>query len=339
MATSQATKSTKEISKPSDFLDDSWLECSICLEALTRNHRVLPCQHTFCLPCLEDVVSSSATKNKKISDGDSNSGVNEHAKGFLCPECRANVDISLDKLPSNVILNRILEGRESGGAILSKPEATNQEGKTNLPQVNKNIQHKSTPITSQTEKRITNQCDKYKAFAEAARSLNEKETSTIKFSQQHNNMKNHGNCDKMSSPISITCDMMKTDIKPPSIPAPPIPGNLATNPFVQMVENEIIPQGIRSNLEKENVKDSKVLTSTATEKGEAGSFTTKTHENQINIPNHELQSKNTVGNLNAANTPILPPRSLSIIPPMTSAKFSSPKTNFSKDAIYSKYHI
>ena len=206
MATSQATKSSKEISKLSDFLDDSWLECSICLEALTRNHRVLPCQHTFCLPCLEDVVSSSATKNKKVSDEDSNSGVNEQANGFLCPECRANVDISLDKLPSNVILNRILEGRESGGAIPSKPEATNQECKTNLARVDKNVQPKSTPFTSQTEKRITNQCDKYKAFAEAARSLNEKETSVIKLSQQHNNIKNHGNLVTLRYPeMTKTC--------------------------------------------------------------------------------------------------------------------------------------
>ena len=35
------------------------LECSICLEQLNIDNRVLPCQHTFCTTCLE------AVKNKE----------------------------------------------------------------------------------------------------------------------------------------------------------------------------------------------------------------------------------------------------------------------------------
>ena len=29
------------------------LECSVCLEPLTTSHKVLPCQHTFCVQCLQ----------------------------------------------------------------------------------------------------------------------------------------------------------------------------------------------------------------------------------------------------------------------------------------------
>ncbi len=70
------------------------LECSVCLEPLGLNHKVLPCQHTFCLPCLEDIV-----KKRKGE--------------LLCPECRTLVDIPIDSLPSNVILNRLLSGLQT----------------------------------------------------------------------------------------------------------------------------------------------------------------------------------------------------------------------------------
>ena len=29
------------------------LECSICLEQLSGHNKVLPCQHTFCVQCLQ----------------------------------------------------------------------------------------------------------------------------------------------------------------------------------------------------------------------------------------------------------------------------------------------
>ena len=78
------------------------LECSVCLESLGLDHKVLPCQHTFCLSCLEDL----ATKRKGVAEG-------ETAILFLCPECRYEVTTPILALPTNVILNRILSGLNS----------------------------------------------------------------------------------------------------------------------------------------------------------------------------------------------------------------------------------
>lgn len=83
-----------------------FLECSVCLEPLDLNHRVLPCQHTFCLSCLDDL----ATKKKKSDPGD---------PLFLCPECRAEVRTPISSLPTNVILNRILSGINQSSAKIN----------------------------------------------------------------------------------------------------------------------------------------------------------------------------------------------------------------------------
>jgi hypothetical protein len=48
------------------------LQCPVCLERF-RDPRVLPCLHTFCSPCLGDVMAS-----QRAADG-----------SFPCPECRA----------------------------------------------------------------------------------------------------------------------------------------------------------------------------------------------------------------------------------------------------------
>ncbi|XP_015592824.1 SH3 domain-containing RING finger protein 3 isoform X2 [Cephus cinctus] len=66
------------------------LECSVCLERLDTSSKVLPCQHTFCKKCLEEIVSTH--------------------RELRCPECRVLVDAKIDDLPPNVLLMRILEG-------------------------------------------------------------------------------------------------------------------------------------------------------------------------------------------------------------------------------------
>lgn len=93
------------------------LECSVCLERLDTSSKVLPCQHTFCKKCLEEIVSTH--------------------RELRCPECRVLVDTKVDDLPPNVLLMRILEGMRNAapknqvksGSILSS-----RSGGTAVPQ-------------------------------------------------------------------------------------------------------------------------------------------------------------------------------------------------------------
>lgn len=66
------------------------LECSVCLELLDGTCKVLPCQHTFCRRCLEEILQTSHE--------------------LCCPECRAPVTIPISELPTNILVVRILEG-------------------------------------------------------------------------------------------------------------------------------------------------------------------------------------------------------------------------------------
>ncbi|CAL8388299.1 unnamed protein product [Gadus morhua 'NCC'] len=77
-----------EMDESSSLLD--LLECSVCLERLDTTAKVLPCQHTFCRRCLENILSSR----------------NE----LRCPECRILVDCGVDDLPANILLVRLLDG-------------------------------------------------------------------------------------------------------------------------------------------------------------------------------------------------------------------------------------
>eukprot|EP00095_Tigriopus_kingsejongensis_P007674 snap_masked-scaffold156_size297567-processed-gene-1.4 protein:Tk07674 transcript:snap_masked-scaffold156_size297567-processed-gene-1.4-mRNA-1 annotation:"e3 ubiquitin-protein ligase sh3rf1-like" len=88
------------------------LECSVCLETLGHNHKVLPCQHTFCAPCISDVYK------KKPSH-------------FLCPECRTPCRVPLEQLPANVILNRILEGMGAAGRRHSRSSMNSESATPN----------------------------------------------------------------------------------------------------------------------------------------------------------------------------------------------------------------
>lgn len=67
------------------------LECPLCSEQLDMSAKVLPCQHTFCLSCLQKQEAA-------------------HSR-LLCPECRASVPArTVEELPANLLLVRLLEG-------------------------------------------------------------------------------------------------------------------------------------------------------------------------------------------------------------------------------------
>ena len=95
---------------------ESLLECSVCLELLNERHKVLPCQHTFCTQCLEDI----SWRNK----------------GELrCPECRTLVLVPISNLPSNIILNRILGNLSNQMTDTSLPSSPLHTMSTNVPKI------------------------------------------------------------------------------------------------------------------------------------------------------------------------------------------------------------
>lgn len=84
------------------------IECSVCFERMGPNSKVLPCQHTFCQPCLESIVRT---------------------RGELrCPECRVLVTVPVVDLPANILLIRLLDSlKVVGGAVCSDQTSTNSE--------------------------------------------------------------------------------------------------------------------------------------------------------------------------------------------------------------------
>ncbi|CAN9514885.1 unnamed protein product [Ophioblennius macclurei] len=73
------------------------LECPLCLEQLDVSAKVLPCQHTFCVSCLQ---RQEATRSQ-----------------LFCPECRVPVPArTVEELPANLLLVRLLEGLHSSTA-------------------------------------------------------------------------------------------------------------------------------------------------------------------------------------------------------------------------------
>ncbi|XP_036404376.1 E3 ubiquitin-protein ligase SH3RF2 [Megalops cyprinoides] len=70
------------------------LECPLCFERLDVTAKVLPCQHTFCKPCLRRLAASRTE--------------------LRCPECRAPAPTGVEELPANLLLVRLLEGLRQG---------------------------------------------------------------------------------------------------------------------------------------------------------------------------------------------------------------------------------
>ncbi|KAM5172206.1 E3 ubiquitin-protein ligase SH3RF2 isoform 1-T2 [Mantella aurantiaca] len=76
------------------------LDCPVCLGKLDATAKVLPCQHSFCKPCLHHILKAR--------------------KELRCPECRTPVHCSIEELPENLLLARLLEGIKSGKGPMRK---------------------------------------------------------------------------------------------------------------------------------------------------------------------------------------------------------------------------
>lgn len=122
------------------------LECSVCLERLDSSSKVLPCQHTFCKRCLEEIYTSR----------------NE----LRCPECRILVETKICDLSNNFLLIRLLEGiksvprvsnkQDGNSESVSSPPATEKVSDRNS---NKSTQSKSSVHVSgkNDESKVTSQ--------------------------------------------------------------------------------------------------------------------------------------------------------------------------------------
>ncbi|XP_068181350.1 E3 ubiquitin-protein ligase SH3RF2 [Antennarius striatus] len=82
------------------------LECPLCFQQLDVSAKVLPCQHTFCVSCLQRQEAS-------------------HSQ-LLCPECSAPVAArTVEELPSNHLLVRLIEGLQASSGS-SRDKDTNR---------------------------------------------------------------------------------------------------------------------------------------------------------------------------------------------------------------------
>ncbi|XP_058116425.1 E3 ubiquitin-protein ligase SH3RF3 [Anopheles ziemanni] len=101
------------------------LECSVCLERLDSSSKVLPCQHTFCRKCLEEIVASH--------------------QELRCPECRVLVEVRIDELPPNVLLMRILEGMKTAELNSQNTNHQPSPGNNGKPTCNRNQSQGAAP--------------------------------------------------------------------------------------------------------------------------------------------------------------------------------------------------
>ncbi|XP_052673426.1 E3 ubiquitin-protein ligase SH3RF3-like isoform X2 [Crassostrea angulata] len=83
------------------------LECSVCLDRLDHTSKVLPCQHTFCRRCLDEIYGTK--------------------RELRCPECRTLVEIPVEELPSNILLIRLLEGLKTKNSERTRSPARHGE--------------------------------------------------------------------------------------------------------------------------------------------------------------------------------------------------------------------
>ncbi|KAJ8021083.1 E3 ubiquitin-protein ligase TRIM56 [Holothuria leucospilota] len=86
----------------SDSLSEDFLHCSICTE-LYNQPKILPCLHSFCLHCLERMVSSR-----------------HHDQPLSCPICRYTVDLpnsGVNGFPRNFFLVGLIERLNEARAL------------------------------------------------------------------------------------------------------------------------------------------------------------------------------------------------------------------------------
>ncbi|GFS15779.1 SH3 domain containing ring finger 1, partial [Elysia marginata] len=109
------------------------IECPVCLDRMDQTCKVLRCQHTFCRRCLDEILSTKLE--------------------LRCPECRALVTESLDALPTNILVMRILEGLKTKGV---KPHGHSNGGRTPVaPRVAASSSSRREPLLSHFSRQLS----------------------------------------------------------------------------------------------------------------------------------------------------------------------------------------
>lgn len=70
-------------------VDDFMFECPVCIEEIDDTWKMLPCQHTFCLSCLEKLYEASQSPQ--------------------CPTCRSVILVSIEDLQKPRLLFTLFE--------------------------------------------------------------------------------------------------------------------------------------------------------------------------------------------------------------------------------------
>lgn len=87
-------------------------ECGICTETLCHP-RLLPCVHTFCLHCLQQLLRASSTTEQKL----------------VCPLCRSEFSVppdGLETLPRNFFMERLVDMTKNSNAKVGTRENVRQ---------------------------------------------------------------------------------------------------------------------------------------------------------------------------------------------------------------------
>jgi len=177
------------------------LECSICLEQLSHQNKVLPCQHTFCTQCLKDVFK----KNQEL----------------LCPECREKVVTSIDSLPPNILANRILESMGHHKKATVSQQTPVSEIKSQTPILNPTkCQPPALPNPKKPSSAVNNSIQvtaSHSSLPVLNQILQSPTTSPVKL------------------PVSISSSLTSSPVCSTTLLSP-IPGNPNTNPFMDLIE-------------------------------------------------------------------------------------------------------
>ena len=114
---------TTPVSSPLNQLE-AILECVVCLETFT-DPRVLPCQHTICLPCLEAI--SQKVRPTRAVPSSQLLGVSQSE--FQCPSCRKSYSLppgGAEAFPKNLLAISLLDTMMSSSHVEASGQCMTQ---------------------------------------------------------------------------------------------------------------------------------------------------------------------------------------------------------------------